>query len=79
MMAMMGRDGDNSRDVSMERIGKVSESNRRFDLEFWQRQGSNAIFGAAWEMVVEAYHFKKKSESELEFCRSVEVLKPLRG
>jgi hypothetical protein len=38
----------------MERIGKMSESDRSFDVEFWQRQGSNAIFAAAWEMVEEA-------------------------
>ena len=62
----------------MERIGKLSESDRSFDIEFWQRQGSTAIFAAAWEMVVEAYRWKKKSESELEFQRTVECLKPLR-
>jgi hypothetical protein len=63
----------------MERIGKLSESNRRFDLEFWQRQGSTAIFAAAWEMVVEAYRWKHKSESELAFQRSVECIKSPRG
>ena len=64
---------------AMERIGKVSESDRSFDLEFWQRQGSNAIFGAAWGMVAEAWRWKGRDESELEFQRSVECLKPLRG
>jgi hypothetical protein len=63
----------------MERIGKVSESDRSFDVEFWQRQGSNAIFAAAWEMVEEAYRWKGGSESELEFQRSVERFKPLRS
>jgi hypothetical protein len=62
----------------VERIGKVSESNRRFDVEFWQRQGSTAIFAAAWEMVVEAYRWKHKSESELAFQRSVECIQSLR-
>lgn len=60
----------------MERLGKVSQSNRKFDVEFWQRQGSTAIFAAAWEMVVEA-HRLRKSESELEFQRSVECIKPI--
>jgi hypothetical protein len=63
----------------VERIGKVSESDRSFDVEFWQRQGSNAIFAAAWEMVEEAYRWKGGSESELEFQRSVERLKPPRS
>jgi hypothetical protein len=63
----------------MERIGKMSQSDRSFDVEFWQRQGSNAIFAAAWEMVEEACRWKGGSESELEFQRSVERLKPLRS
>jgi hypothetical protein len=58
----------------MERIGKVSESGRSFDIEFWQRQGSTAIFAAAWELVVDAYRFKNR-ESELTFQRSVESIK----
>ena len=56
----------------MERIGKLSESDRSFDIEFWQRQGSTAIFAAAWDMVVETYRWKKKSDSELAFQRTVE-------
>ena len=63
----------------MERIGKMSESDRSFDVEFWQRQGSTAIFAAAWEMVEEACRWRGGSESELEFQRSVERLKPLRS
>ena len=63
----------------MERIGKLSDSNRRFDLEFWQRQGSTAIFAAAWEMVVEAYRWKHNGESELAFQRSAECIQSLRG
>jgi hypothetical protein len=63
----------------MERIGKMSESDRSFDVEFWQRQGSTAIFAAAWEMVEEAWRWKGRSESELEFQKSVECLKSLRS
>ena len=78
-MAVMSDGAGGSRPLVMERIGKVSESNRRFDVEFWQRQGSSAIFAAAWEMVVEAYRLKGKSESELAFQRTVERIRPLRG
>ena len=63
----------------MERLGKLSESNRQFDIEFWQRQGSTAIFAAAWELVVDAYRWKHKSESEPAFQRSVECIKSLRS
>jgi hypothetical protein len=62
----------------MERIGRLGETGRKFDIEFWQKQGSTAIFAAAWEMVVETYRWKKR-ESELEFQRSVERIKPLRS
>ena len=63
----------------MERLGKLNQSDRSFDVEFWQRQGSSAIFAAAWEMVVEANQWKKKSDSELAFQRTVESLKSLRS
>jgi hypothetical protein len=62
----------------MERLGKVSESNRRFDVEFWQRQGSTAIFAAAWEMVVEAHRWSA-DQPALEFQKSVEHFGPLPG
>jgi len=77
-MDVMSND-DQPAPLIMERIGKIGDSDRRFDLEFWQRQGSTAIFAAAWEMVVEAYRWKHKSESELAFQRSVECIKSMRG
>ncbi len=63
----------------MERVGKVSENTRVSDIEFWQRQGSTAIVAAAWGMVVDAYRWEKKSVAELEFQRSVESVKSMRG
>lgn len=39
----------------MERKGKLEDLDRSFDIEFWQRQGSAAIFAAAWELV-KLYH-----------------------
>jgi hypothetical protein len=77
-MKGMGR-GRDSAPFIMERIGKVSESSREFDIQFWQRQGSRAIFAAAWQMVVDAHRWKKKSDVELRLQRSVECIKPLRG
>jgi hypothetical protein len=61
----------------MERLGKVSESDRSFDIEFWQRQGPDAIFAAAWEMALEAWRWKNNSDAEPEFQRSVECIKRL--
>ncbi|MBI1788676.1 MAG: hypothetical protein HYR60_14145 [Acidobacteria bacterium] len=62
----------------MERLGKISEMDRSFDVEFWQRLGPRAIFAAAWEMVLDAYKWKQKSVSELDFQRSVESFQRLR-
>jgi hypothetical protein len=78
IITVMSQSQDNPTEWVMERLGKVSESSRKFDVEFWQRQGSTAIFAAAWEMVVEAHRWKKKSESELAFQRSVECIKRMR-
>ncbi len=37
---------------TMMRSGKnLSDMDRTFDVEFWQRQSDTAIFDAAWEMV----------------------------
>jgi hypothetical protein len=74
----MHGDNDERPPLIMERMGKLSESDRSLDIEFWQRQGSTAIFAAAWNMVVETYRFKKKSESELAFQRTVERLEQRR-
>jgi hypothetical protein len=70
MMAMLDDRGD-----IMERVGKVSESNRAFDVEFWQRQGSTAIFAAAWQMVVDAHRWK---DAGPDLDRSVERIGRLR-
>lgn len=34
------------------RLVERSFPDRSFDIEFWQEQGDEAIFAAAWEMVV---------------------------
>jgi hypothetical protein len=34
------------------RLLQGSFPDRSFDIEFWQEQGDEAIFSAAWEMVV---------------------------
>ena len=77
-MTIMSQGSYPSAPLIMERLGKLSESGRSFDVEFWQRQESSAIFAAAWEILVEANQWKKKSDSELAFQRTVESLKSLR-
>jgi len=42
----------------MSRVVRGAFPDREFDVAFWQQQGNEAIFGAAWEMVVLAEEFK---------------------
>jgi len=42
----------------MSRVVRGGFPDREFDVAFWQQQGDEAIFGAAWEMVVLAEEFK---------------------
>ena len=39
---------------------------REFDIEFWQEQGSEAIFSAAWEMVEVAEEIKNGRKPTLQ-------------
>lgn len=55
------------------RVVQGSFPDRDFDVEFWQEQGDEAIFSAAWEMVElaeEAKHGRKPT-----FQRTATVLK----
>ena len=57
--------------VVMARLTRLAEADRSFDIEFWQRLGDDAIFAAAWEMVVFAHKFKGRNASELTFQRTL--------
>ena len=48
---------------------------RDFDIEFWQEQGDEAIFRAAWDMVEDTEDFKHGSKPTLQ--RAVTSLKRL--
>ena len=44
-------------------------------IEEWQKLSGSERAKAAWEMVVEAWEFKKRDPNELEFQRTVKCLK----
>lgn len=60
------------RDKFVERIGKVEELDRSFDLKFWQAQSDADRFAAAWELVVHSFIIKGKDVSQLRLQRTVE-------
>lgn len=57
---------------TMMRFGKISEMDKSFDIEYWQKQTSSERFSAIAEMV-ESYHLRKGgTEDELRLQRTVE-------
>jgi hypothetical protein len=64
-------------DFVMERKVQLDQMDRSFDVEYWQRLGPEAIFEAAWEMVVQAWKVKGRDPNELRLQRSVEAIQRL--
>ena len=58
--------------VFCERMGKVRDVDRSFDLEFWQAQSAEERFAAVWELVVHCARVKGLDERDLRLQRSVE-------
>jgi len=56
----------------VERMGKIEEMDRSFDIKFWQAQSDADRFAAAWELVVHSYIIKGKDVSELRLQRDIE-------
>ncbi len=55
------------------RLSRFGERpDREFDIEFWQSLTSKDRADACWEMVVDYWTMKGKSEDELRLQRSVE-------
>ena len=70
----------NSEPITMMRFGKkLSEMDRSFDIEFWQRQGDKAIFEAAWEMVKFYMRDRGMASDGFRLQRTVENFQRTRG
>jgi hypothetical protein len=66
--------------LTMMRFGKnLADMDRSFDIEFWQRQGDQAIFTAAWELVEFYLRDKGASPDEYRLQRTVENFQPTRS
>lgn len=57
-------------------IRDVDGDDERFDVLFWQAQGPEAIFRAAWELVQTAWEIKGLPKHELRLQRSPVVVQP---
>lgn len=56
----------NSKPKWKTRVVRGVFPDRTFDIEFWQAQGDDAIFRAAWEMVVLAEEVKHGKRPRLD-------------
>lgn len=59
------------------RLVKGGFADREFDIQFWQEQGDEAIFEAAWEMVELAEELKHGRQPTLQ--RTVTTLRQASG
>lgn len=56
---------------AMIRSGRIEDAGRDFDIEFWQRLGTKAIWDAAWDLVVTAHELKRGRRSDLKIQRVI--------
>ena len=61
----------------VEAYRKIGDPEDRFDIDFWQAQGPEAIFRAALDLVLDAERLKHGHVDEPRFDRSVESFRKL--
>lgn len=61
-----------SKKTFTEDYGRLDMDDRTFDVQFWQRQGSAAIFNAAAELIKDYLLLRYHYVNEPEFQRTVE-------
>jgi hypothetical protein len=57
---------------SKEAYRPTGDEADRFDIEFWQAQGDQAIFNAAWEMVLDYLTIRHGHADQPRLQRTVE-------
>ena len=55
-----------------ENYGRFEADDRRWDIAFWQRQGSAAIFDAVWGMILDHRLLTQRDATEPRLQRTVE-------
>ncbi len=60
------------KDGIWEAYRRIRDPEDRFDIEFWQAQGGEAIIDAAWQLIVDAYMLRTGNAEEPRLDRTVE-------
>ena len=55
-----------------EHYGRVVDSDRQFDIQFWQSQGDETIFEAAKQLILDAILLKQGYADEPRLQKSIE-------
>lgn len=63
----------------VEKYQSMSDTDKSFDIQFWQNAGPEAIFEAAWEMLQDYYLLRGKDASELRLQRTVEAFRKIQS
>jgi len=63
----------------MTRRVLLSEMDRSFDLEFWDKVGVEGRWEAAWEMTAEVQRIRGKSGNQSRLQRYVQNIQRIRG
>lgn len=63
---------DPSKTKFTESYGRIEDLDRSFDQEFWQKQGTKAIFEAAYDMIKDYLLLKEGYAHEPRLQRTVE-------
>jgi len=59
------------------RLVHINDNDRSFDQEFWQQAGAEAIFAAAWQMVLDMQAIRGEDGGQSRLQRSVENVERL--
>jgi len=63
--------------IIAERIVKLEEADRNWDIKFWKRAGVKARFSAAWQMLDEFYKMRGKNGIKRRLQRSVQNIEQI--
>jgi hypothetical protein len=55
-----------------ERLVRLRKDDRSFDTVIWRKAGTEAVFSAAWQMVLDLQEFRGSHETQPRLQRSVE-------
>jgi hypothetical protein len=61
----------------VEAYRKIGDPEDRFDIEFWQSQGAQAIFRAALELVLDSQRLRNGHADEPRLQRTIESFQRL--